>query len=87
MDDTLFYFGIFGLLVLLIRLFVRFNLLFLLLIIIYLVKGWLTVVIIFLGKIVNLYGDAVGILVAITIVIRNMTLYAFLNIINIYANL
>jgi hypothetical protein len=86
-DDTLFYFGIFGLLVLLIRLFVRFNLSFLLLIIIYLVRCLLAVVIIFLGKIVNLYGDVVGILVAITRVIRNMTLYAFLKIINIYANL
>lgn len=87
MDDTLFYFGIFGLLVLLIRLFVRFNLSFLLLIIIYLVRCLLAVVIIFLEKIVNLYGDVVGILVAITRVIRNMTLYAFLKIINIYANL
>jgi hypothetical protein len=86
-DDTLFYFGIFGLLVLLIRLFVRFNLSFLLLIIIYLVRCLLAVVIIFLEKIVNLYGDVVGILVAITRVIRNMTLYAFLKIINIYANL
>lgn len=87
MDDTLFYFEIFEQLVLLIILFVRFSLLFLLLIIIYLVRGWLEVVIIFLGKIANFYADVVGILVVITRVIRNMTFYAFLNIINIYANL